>query len=209
MLCSAGSFLLVIVLGTRRLVIGPEEGGLFTLFAILFFLISVCMVGIGLIGEYMGRTYQVVRNRARYHVSHILENQPMKKPRILFFGYSEVGYTCLDLLIGRGDNVIALITHEDNPDENIWFKTPAIAASGKRHSRLHSGLGEHARMDRPHPINGAGPDPLGVLPEHDLPGDSRSGSSRSLQHARLAAAEIPRPCARSTGRFSMANHASA
>jgi len=52
----------------------------------------------------------------------------MKTPRILFFGYSEVGYTCLDLLIGRGDNVIGLITHEDHPDEKIWFKTPAIAA---------------------------------------------------------------------------------
>ncbi len=73
MLCSAFSFILVMVLGTRRLVIGPEEGGLFTLFGILFFLISVCMVGIGLIGEYMGRTYQVVRGRTRYHVSHILE----------------------------------------------------------------------------------------------------------------------------------------
>ena len=33
------------------------------------------MVGIGLIGEYMGRTYQVVRNRTRYHVSHILESR--------------------------------------------------------------------------------------------------------------------------------------
>jgi len=75
MFCSAFSFLLVIVLGTRRLYIGAEEGGIFTLFGILFFLISVCMVGIGLIGEYMGRTYQVVRNRARYHVSHILETQ--------------------------------------------------------------------------------------------------------------------------------------
>jgi undecaprenyl-phosphate 4-deoxy-4-formamido-L-arabinose transferase len=73
--CSALSFLLVIVLGARRLVIGPEEGGIFTLFGILFFLISVCMVGIGLIGEYMGRTYQVVRNRTRYHVSHILETR--------------------------------------------------------------------------------------------------------------------------------------
>jgi methionyl-tRNA formyltransferase len=52
----------------------------------------------------------------------------MKKPSILFFGYSEVGFTCLDLLISRGDNVIGLITHEDNPDEKIWFKTPAIAA---------------------------------------------------------------------------------
>ncbi len=73
MACSAGSFLLVVVLATRRLVIGPEEGGIFTLFGILFFLISVCMVGIGLIGEYMGRTYQVVRNRARYHIDHVLE----------------------------------------------------------------------------------------------------------------------------------------
>ena len=52
----------------------------------------------------------------------------MKPPRILFFGYSEVGFTCLDLLVSRGDHVVALITHEDNPDENIWFKTPAIAA---------------------------------------------------------------------------------
>ena len=65
--------MMVIILGARRLYFGPEEGGIFTLFGILFFLISVCMVGIGLIGEYMGRTYQVVRNRARYHVHHILE----------------------------------------------------------------------------------------------------------------------------------------
>ena len=53
----------------------------------------------------------------------------MIKPRILFLGYSEVGYTCLDLLLARGDNVIGLITHEDHPDEKIWFKTPAIAAA--------------------------------------------------------------------------------
>ena len=52
----------------------------------------------------------------------------MSQPRILFFGYSEVGYTCLDLLLGRGDNVVGLITHEDHPDEKIWFKTPALAA---------------------------------------------------------------------------------
>lgn len=52
----------------------------------------------------------------------------MSRPRILFFGYSEVGYQCLDLLTGRGENVIGLITHEDNPNEKIWFKTPAVAA---------------------------------------------------------------------------------
>jgi undecaprenyl-phosphate 4-deoxy-4-formamido-L-arabinose transferase len=73
MACSAGSFLLVLILAGRRIFIGPEEGGLFTLFGILFFLISVTMVGIGLIGEYVGRTYQVVRARQRYHVREILE----------------------------------------------------------------------------------------------------------------------------------------
>jgi methionyl-tRNA formyltransferase len=55
----------------------------------------------------------------------------MTKPRILFFGYSEVGYECLSLLLERGDNVVALITHEDSPDEKIWFKTPAVAAREK------------------------------------------------------------------------------
>lgn len=55
----------------------------------------------------------------------------MPKPRILFFGYSEVGYECLSLLLERGDNVVALITHEDHPGEKIWFKTPALAAREK------------------------------------------------------------------------------
>ncbi|HTO03297.1 MAG TPA: glycosyltransferase [Opitutus sp.] len=71
--CSAGSFVLVIVLALRRLLIGPEEGGIFTLFGILFFLLSVTMVGIGLIGEYVGRTHQVVRAGQRYFVKEILE----------------------------------------------------------------------------------------------------------------------------------------
>ncbi|MFY9925772.1 MAG: glycosyltransferase [Opitutaceae bacterium] len=71
--CAAGSFLLMVVLALRRLILGPEEGGLFTLFGILFFLISVTMVGIGLIGEYVGRTYQVVRVRQRYFVREMIE----------------------------------------------------------------------------------------------------------------------------------------
>lgn len=53
------------------------------------------------------------------------------KPRILFFGYSEVGHDCLSLLLKRGDNIVALITHQDNPNEKIWFKTPAVAAREK------------------------------------------------------------------------------
>jgi undecaprenyl-phosphate 4-deoxy-4-formamido-L-arabinose transferase len=74
--CSAGSFVLVAVLALRRLIIGPEVEGLFTLIGVLLFFVSVCMVGIGLIGEYVGRTFQVVRARQRYHVREILEIHP-------------------------------------------------------------------------------------------------------------------------------------
>ena len=75
MTCAAGSFVLVLVLAGRRIFIGPEEGGLFTLFGILFFLISGTMVGIGIIGEYVGRTYQVARARQRYHVREVLDTR--------------------------------------------------------------------------------------------------------------------------------------
>lgn len=66
--CAAGSFVLALILAYRRLFLGAEAEGLFTLFDVLFFLISVTMVGIGIIGEYVGRTYQVVRAKHRYRV---------------------------------------------------------------------------------------------------------------------------------------------
>jgi len=63
------------VLLARRIVIGPEEGGLFTLFAIAFFLIGLALFGIGLLGEYIGRIYHEVRSRPRYVISAILERR--------------------------------------------------------------------------------------------------------------------------------------
>ena len=75
MASSAGSLALVMVLFFRRFVLNldRETFGVFTLFGILFFLLSVAMIGIGLIGEYVGRTYQVVRVRQRYFVREIIE----------------------------------------------------------------------------------------------------------------------------------------
>jgi len=65
-LSSLGSLALVALLLFRRIFLGTEAEGVFTLFAILFFLISVAIVGIGLIGEYIGRIYQVVQSRPKY-----------------------------------------------------------------------------------------------------------------------------------------------
>ncbi len=73
MLISLASGVLVIYLGARRLLLGPEEGGLFTLFGIAFLLIGIALFGIGLLGEYVGRIYQEVRNRPRYMVLAVLE----------------------------------------------------------------------------------------------------------------------------------------
>jgi undecaprenyl-phosphate 4-deoxy-4-formamido-L-arabinose transferase len=60
-------------LGIRRLVVGPEVEGLFTLFAILFFFVGLQILALGLIGEYVGRIYQEVRRRPRYVVSEVWE----------------------------------------------------------------------------------------------------------------------------------------
>ncbi|MDQ5887412.1 MAG: undecaprenyl-phosphate 4-deoxy-4-formamido-L-arabinose transferase [Pseudomonadota bacterium] len=75
MLVALGSGTLVLYLAGRRIFLGPEEGGLFTLFAVAFFLIGIALFGIGLLGEYVGRIYQEVRNRPRYLVQAVLEQQ--------------------------------------------------------------------------------------------------------------------------------------
>ncbi len=71
------SFLSVILCGylmLRRLIIGPEADGMFTLFAILFFLMGICITGIGIVGEYVGRTYQAVCRRPRYLIREVLDH---------------------------------------------------------------------------------------------------------------------------------------
>ena len=71
---SLGSLGFVVFLAIRRLVVGPEAEGLFTLFGILFFLIGVSLFGLGVLGEYVGRIYQEARARPRYLVQAILES---------------------------------------------------------------------------------------------------------------------------------------
>jgi undecaprenyl-phosphate 4-deoxy-4-formamido-L-arabinose transferase len=73
MVLSAASAALVLFLLIRRFLLGAEAEGLFTLFAIAFFLMGVILFGIGLLGEYVGRIYQQVRGRPRYVVQAILE----------------------------------------------------------------------------------------------------------------------------------------
>ena len=73
MLISFLSFLFVMVLIVRRLIVGPEVEGVFTLFAIMFFLLGIVLLGLGVTGEYIGRIYQEVRKRPRFVIRKILE----------------------------------------------------------------------------------------------------------------------------------------
>ncbi|MEI6206312.1 MAG: glycosyltransferase [Desulfuromonadales bacterium] len=65
-LTSVVSVAFAIFLMVRRFIVGAEVEGVFTLFAILFFFIGIIIMGIGIVGEYVGRIYQEVRKRPRF-----------------------------------------------------------------------------------------------------------------------------------------------
>ncbi|MEA3507341.1 MAG: glycosyltransferase [Synergistota bacterium] len=65
------SFLFTIFMLVRRLIVGPEAEGLFTLMTINFFLMGVTMFCVGIAGEYIGRIYQEIRKRPRYVINKV------------------------------------------------------------------------------------------------------------------------------------------
>ncbi len=72
---SVVSFFFVIYLALRRLIVGPEVEGVFTLFAILFLVAGIILFGIGLLGEYVGRILVQSRGRPRYLVGCVLSKE--------------------------------------------------------------------------------------------------------------------------------------
>lgn len=41
--------------------------------------------------------------------------------RAVVFAYHNVGYRCLNVLLAHGVDVALVVTHQDNPNETIWF----------------------------------------------------------------------------------------
>jgi len=74
MLLSLFSGALFLLLVVRRFVLGAEVEGVFTLFALQFFITGIMLFGIGLMGEYVGRIQQEVRQRPRYRIGAVLES---------------------------------------------------------------------------------------------------------------------------------------
>ncbi len=48
--------------------------------------------------------------------------------KTVVFAYHEIGYSCLKELLDFGAEVSCLFTHDDDPGEEIWFKTPRLLA---------------------------------------------------------------------------------
>lgn len=73
MLVAAGSLLLYAIVVIERLLTGDGWAALWDRDILEFFLIGVVLFGVGLVGEYVGRIYQQVRDRPRYTVRAVLE----------------------------------------------------------------------------------------------------------------------------------------
>ncbi len=53
-------------------------------------------------------------------------------PRLIVFAYHDIGCACLEELIRTGDPIAAVITHRDDPGEEVWFRS--VAELGRRHN---------------------------------------------------------------------------
>ncbi|CAX58743.1 Undecaprenyl-phosphate 4-deoxy-4-formamido-L-arabinose transferase [Erwinia billingiae Eb661] len=75
-LIALAGFALSLLLIVLRLFFGPEWSGdgVFMLFAVLFIFIGAQFVGMGLLGEYIGRIYNDVRARPRYFIQRVVNS---------------------------------------------------------------------------------------------------------------------------------------
>jgi undecaprenyl-phosphate 4-deoxy-4-formamido-L-arabinose transferase len=71
---AVAGFALSVLLIVLRLAFGPQWAaeGVFMLFAVLFMFIGAQFVGMGLLGEYIGRIYTDVRARPRYFIQRVV-----------------------------------------------------------------------------------------------------------------------------------------
>jgi undecaprenyl-phosphate 4-deoxy-4-formamido-L-arabinose transferase len=76
MFVAAMSLVLYAIVVIQRLVTGQGASALWDRDILQFFLIGVVLFGVGLVGEYVGRIYQQVRDRPRYTVRAVLEREP-------------------------------------------------------------------------------------------------------------------------------------
>jgi undecaprenyl-phosphate 4-deoxy-4-formamido-L-arabinose transferase len=84
MVVSAGAVLVYLIVIVNRLLLAGWREGFATLWdrdILAFFLVGVLLFGLGLVGEYVGRIYQQVRDRPRYTIQAVLDERESGSPR--------------------------------------------------------------------------------------------------------------------------------
>src|ERR1700716_1228240 len=78
MLVSVGALLTYLIVIVQRLILSGWREGMATLWdrdILAFFLLGMLLFGLGLVGEYVGRIYQQVRERPRFTIQALLEQK--------------------------------------------------------------------------------------------------------------------------------------
>src|SRR5258705_5256412 len=84
MIVSAGALVTYLIVIANRLVLSGWREGIATLWdrdILAFFLIGMLLFGLGLIGSYVGRSYQPARQRPRFMIEAVLERTADEHPR--------------------------------------------------------------------------------------------------------------------------------
>ena len=100
--------------------------------------------------------------------------------RAVVFAYHNVGVRCIKVLLAGGVDIALVVTHEDNPQENLWFESVAglcrtegiIPALESSHAVAHAmKLAKTMRPDQSILVNlsGRGDKDIGTVA--DLSGD--------------------------------------
>ena len=186
---------------------------MFTLFAIVFFLIGLALFGIGLMGEYVGRIYAAgarapalsgrggagAPGRPRRPIAFEAASGPAVT-RAVVFAYSEVGVRCLRELLAQGMRVPTRLHARGRPGEKHWFGSVEELAAGARHPGRDAGRSERARNGIAE-VRRVRPDFLFSFYYRSHAGRSLAGAAalRRAEHAWIAAAQVSRPRAGELG----------
>jgi hypothetical protein len=156
MAVAALSALLVLVLFVRRILVGPEAEGLFTLVRRRVLLDRHRAVRHRVARRIRGPHLRAGSRAAALHRrggarggaardggdDHPIASRHRRKrgecevtpraaTRAVVFAYSEVGVRCLQVLLDQGIEIPLLFTHIDDPAESQWFGS--VKALGERH----------------------------------------------------------------------------
>jgi methionyl-tRNA formyltransferase len=129
--------------------------------------------------------------------SYFFHDHDSTPKRAVVFAYHNVGVRCLKVLLAGGVDVALVVTHQDSATENIWFESVQSLCETEGIPFITPDDAKSPELLAQIQAAEAGPDVQLLLPPHAAAGHPRRRPG--LQHARLAAAGIPRPRAHQLG----------